>query len=364
MKEQSPRLGDWHQFSESESRFNRHWRELIDKAGGQARVVNRLGWSKSTVSRDYRGEIPPTDERLRQLSDFVGLSRPEYERLLRLLEQARLARQDRKGQPATMTKPLPVIPASGMVPGGNYRWPSLPPLRLGRGWTDSPARRRRAALAGAFMVVLLVAGAVLMPDLWQGTTGAPVAQGSVSGIGIKVVGIAKRSLSQKLQSAFGQGRTAGAGTVDGYVLRNMKGPTLCLTAVDTGSTAGQDGDRVEVDPCDGAANQVWIPQQWEVSGTSFTWLVNDRYQDKCLNARERGGLHKGQPTMLWDCYQSSNEYWDFGDWFTSVKKDDKAYPIFVKSDRLCLDAVKGDYRDGDVVQVWTQYATGTNQFWS
>ena len=117
MIEQPPRSEDGCQLSEPELRFNWRWRELIDKVGGQARVVNRLGWSKSTVSRDYRGEIVPSDERLRQLCGFLGLSRPECEEMLRLLEQARLARLDRKAQPGVMTSPSLKASVSGPAPG-------------------------------------------------------------------------------------------------------------------------------------------------------------------------------------------------------------------------------------------------------
>jgi transcriptional regulator with XRE-family HTH domain len=109
MTEQSRGHGGGYQFAEPESRFNRHWREMIDRVGTQAQVVNRLGWTKSTVSRDYRGEILPSDERLRQLCDFLGLSRPEHDEILRLLEEARLARQDRKAQSDMATDLSPVI---------------------------------------------------------------------------------------------------------------------------------------------------------------------------------------------------------------------------------------------------------------
>jgi hypothetical protein len=382
MTKQSGEQGVGYQSAEPELRFNRRWRELVDRAGGQARVVNRLGWSKSTVSRDYRGEILPGDERLRQLCDFLGLSRPEYDEILRLLEEARLARQDRKAQPVMATDGSPVISASGLVSGD--AWPgtasaglaaSGSPRRVSQSspQTDGAAprsrgRRKVAALigAGVFAGIVLAVAALLLPGTARPAAvaaGAPVAQGTFPGMHIKAVAVAKTSLTPVLASAFGHGRTAAGSTVDGYVFRNMDGPTLCLTASSTGSEAGQDGDRVVVAACDGSASQIWLPEQWDTGGTRFTWLVNDRYQSKCLNARNSGGLHNGQRTMLWNCYQSLNEDWDFGDWLTSVKSHGHAYPIFVKSGRLCLDADKYDFRDGTYVNIWNQYPT-VNQFWS
>lgn len=379
------RQGGGFQLAGPELRFNRCWRELIDTAGGQARVVNRLGWSKSTVSRDYRGETLPGDERLRQLSDFLGLSRPEHEEVLRLLEEARRARQDRKAQSAMATDVSPVISASRPATGDDLSWPE--PVSAGLVSSGSPHRVSQSppradgarprprdrmkvgALIGAGVLagVVLAVTALLLPDLWPGTarsaSGVPVAQGSFTGMRIKAVAVAKTSLTPVLASAFGHGQTAGGGAVNGYVFRNMNGPSLCLTADSAGSAAEQEGDRVAVAACDGSASQIWLPEQWDIDGTRFTWLVNDRYQSKCLNARKSGGLHDGQRTMLWDCYSSSNEEWDFGDWFTSVKSHGQAYPVFVKSGRLCLDADKFDFRDGTYVNVWTQYKT-LNQFWS
>jgi hypothetical protein len=362
-----------------ELRFNRHWRELIDRAGGQARVVNRIGWTKSTVSRDYRGEIPPSDERLSQLCGYLKLSRQEHGEILRLLEQARLARQARKAQPVVESEPSLATAVSGLTPEKEPPAPGAAtadlvsqgnPRRADRARHRSRERGKVAALVGGGVLagVLLAAAALLLPDLWQGRAplpaGVPVAQGSFRGMGIKTVAVAKSSLTPALADALGHGRMAGVGTVDGYVFRNMDGPDLCLTAAGAGSAAGQDGDRVEVATCDGAASQVWIPEQWEAGGTRFTWLVNDRYQSKCLNARNRGGLRNGQRTMLWDCYQSPNEYWDFGDWHANVKTGTRSYPIFVESGRFCLDADKYDFRNGTYVNIWGQYATAVNQFWS
>ncbi len=238
----------------------------------------------------------------------------------------------------------------------------------------SRGRGRVAALLGAGALAGVAAAAVV--TLWQpwnqpaqsggaATTSAraPVARGTYPGIGVKAVTIPVRSLTPALGGAFRHGNTSGHASVDGYVFRNTRDTGLCLTAVATGPQAGRNGDRVEIAACNGAASQVWIPEQWEVSGTRFTHLVSYRYQSMCLNARNIGGLGNGQRTMLWNCYPASNESWDFGDWLNSAKDRRQAYPIFVDSARLCLDADKYDYGDGARVNIWNQYPA-TNQFWS
>ena len=62
------RPGD--QLSSPELEFGRRWRPMIDRVGGdggQARTAKSLNWTTSTVSRDYKGDTLPTDERLLQL---------------------------------------------------------------------------------------------------------------------------------------------------------------------------------------------------------------------------------------------------------------------------------------------------------
>ncbi len=65
MTEQPPaRPGDPRSAPELE--FLRRWRPLIDRVGGdggQARVAKHLNWTTSTVSRDYKGDTLPTDNR-------------------------------------------------------------------------------------------------------------------------------------------------------------------------------------------------------------------------------------------------------------------------------------------------------------
>ena len=82
-----------------------------------------------------------------------------------------------------------------------------------------------------------------------------------------------------------------------------------------------------------------------------------------LNADNLGGLHNSRIVQLWNCYPAGNESWDFGDWHRAVSAGGRAYPLFVRSGRLCLDADKYDLRVGTPVRIWAQYAVA-NQFWS
>ncbi|MDQ2816444.1 MAG: helix-turn-helix domain-containing protein, partial [Actinomycetota bacterium] len=72
--------------------FLRRWRPLIDRVGadgGQARAAKHLNWTTSTVSRDYKGDTLPTDNRLHQLCSALQLSPNETLDLALLLRRAR-----------------------------------------------------------------------------------------------------------------------------------------------------------------------------------------------------------------------------------------------------------------------------------
>jgi hypothetical protein len=82
-------------------------------------------------------------------------------------------------------------------------------------------------------------------------------------------------LQAPLKEAFSKGRSANDGTVTGYEFRNSGDTDLCLGAMTTGARAGQNRDPVRAWNCGIAANEIWIPEQWELHGSRFTWLVND-----------------------------------------------------------------------------------------
>jgi hypothetical protein len=296
------READW---SEQERDFVRHWRELVDRAGGQSVVARRLRWSTSTVSRDYKGEQLPKDERLVQLCRFLEMSREEAASLAMLLEKARAAR---RAHPARKESQV--------------AQPGQPPAR--RSWPRIPA------WAAGVAVTAVVALAV-MAWIWPTGSASPTAGAPPS-------------------AAAPQPGPKPTG-----------GP--CLGAMTTGRRAGQNRDPVRVWDCSLTASEIWIPEQWEVRGARFSWLVNDEYQSKCLNADNIGGLAPDRIVQLWNCYSSNNEEWDFGDWYSGLRSGASSYPIFVKFSDLCLDADKFDLRDGTTVHIWNQYPTAS-QFWS
>ena len=365
--------------SEPERRFNRRWRELVDEAGGPAKVSRLLGYSTTSASRYKLGHTLPGDYQVRQLCRHLKLGRAQEVTVLMLLEVARPAYYARKrgldpgiATDVTATEDSVDGAVTGLVP--EAVGPNEEPQHgqvLGER-TRSRGRGRLVALASAALAVIVPAILVVVlrqpghaPGATPRASGAPVARGSFPGMGIKTIPISGSLLTPTVAAAFRHSRTAGQRGIDGYAFRNMKNPGLCLTAVDTGPAAGENRDRVDVQACDYAANQVWIPEQWEADGSHFTQLVSFRYQSKCLNAQYIGGLANGHATQLWNCYQSPNEYWDFGDWYQHAKAR-QAYPIFVQSASLCLDADKYAFDDGGTgtpVNIWDQYPAA-NQFWS
>ena len=380
---------------------------MIDRVGGdggQARAAKSLNWTTSTVSRDYKGDTLPTDERLLQLCHALQLPDREVLDLAALLRRARTGRRDRlrasraespgpfsglgsaasaESEPdvtVAWPTPRPVSPSGPVSVPGLPHVPSLPHGPGGQHAAGRPTwfrgRRRLAAVLSVAALSAVVGAVLVFVNSGSGappkpatqakppSSAQPVAKGTFPGLALESVRIPVRSLSPALAAQFRQGRTQHALTVTGFEFRNRGSAGLCLTAVNTGAEAGKNHDPVLVDTCARTPNQIWIPLQWEVNGFQFTHLVNDQYQSMCLNADNRGGgMRVGRIVQLWDCYPAGNEAWDFGDWRTTVSIGGRSYPLFARSGRLCLDADKYDLRDGTPVRVWTQYAAA-NQFWS
>jgi hypothetical protein len=346
--------------SREELEFRSRWRQQIDRLGGnggQRRVAEIMDWTTSTVSRDYLGLTLPNDRRLRELSNYLKLAEPQRHELEILLKLARNARHARR----KADSPGPFAQTSALVPGlgeSDAGAPTIGSVRSTSRWL--PRRLRIAAVASAAAAV--VAGVLVWSSQGGGQTELAV-RGSHPGERLKTVPIPVKSLPPQLARAFHHGRTAGAATVTGYEFTSAQDKSLCLTAVDTGSTAGKNRDPVVVATCGPSANQIWLPEQWEINGSAFTHLVSTRYPSKCLNAKKiNGGLSNGQPVMLWSCYRANNESWDFGDWYRNVKPGNHSYPILLHTDQLCLD-VDNSYGDSGAVDIQTRQAT-RNQFWS
>ena len=195
------------------------------------------------------------------------------------------------------------------------------------------------------------------------TANQPLGIGWYPKLQLKTIPIPLTSLNPSLRRAFRESGTVDASSINGYVFRNSGDTGLCLGAKTTGPLAGENHDPVGVWNCSLALDEIWIPEQWEIDGARFTWLVNYEYQSECLDANNIGGLGAGHAVQLWDCYPADNEEWDFGDWHQSVSSGKSSYPIFVASANLCLDADKYDLRDDTTVRIWDHYPTPT-QFWS
>lgn len=346
--------------SREELEFLSRWRQRIDRLGGsrgQKRVAEIMDWTTSTVSRDYQGMTLPSDQRLRELSNYIKLAEPQRHELEILLKLARDARHARR----EADSPGPLAHTRAFVLGReepDAGAPAIGSVRSVRRWLS-----RRPRIAAAAAAAAAVAAGVLVWSFQGGAHTELAVRGSDQGEGLKTVPIPVKSLPPRLAAVFRHGRTAGAATVTGYEFRSAQGKGLCLTAADTGSAAGQDRDPVEVATCRLTANQIWIPEQWEVNGSAFTHLVSVKYPSKCLNAKKiNGGLSSGQPVMLWNCYRANNESWDFGDWYRNAKPGHHSYPILLHTDRLCLD-VDNTYGDSGAVDIQTQQAA-PNQLWS
>jgi len=197
---------------------------------------------------------------------------------------------------------------------------------------------------------------------------------------LRAIEIPVTSLKGQLAELFGAGGTAQAGTITGYEFSSAwnKSAPVCLGAVGTSPSRGQNGDPVQALTCSNLAlNEIWIPAQWEENHSKLTWLVNYQYQSECLNANSYQG--HGSPAKLWDCYSNSsnpdgiadNEAWDFGDWYANMQSGVNPFPIFLGSGDLCLDADKfnadpknnNDLPDGTKIIIWDYDNRAPDQYW-
>jgi hypothetical protein len=129
--------------SQPELDFVSRWRQLVDKAGGQAKAARLPGWSRSTASRDYNGKTLPTDERLHQLCQHLRLSTGDELELTALLGKARTARRSNlRGDGAVSQEQARdsswyhAVDHSGSAPADDKVPPGPGAVRPpGRGWT-------------------------------------------------------------------------------------------------------------------------------------------------------------------------------------------------------------------------------------
>lgn len=353
------------QLSGEELEFRRHWRLMIDRLGGQKQAAETMEWSTSTVSRDCQGITLPSSNRLRELSNYLELTadaRTELEVLLRRAREAQQARRENgSGLPEEALAPPPKAPSAK--------------LARQRGGRHPHRRRIIAAAAGVVVAAAAVTVGVFASSSGKspGTTSSTVSvgvQGTYKGQGIKPVPVQVGSLATLLRKQFHQSKTAK--TMTGYEFRNALNPALCLTTADTGPLAGRNTDPVDLASCKLAANQIWIPLDWDINRNSYAHLVSAKYQTMCLDSEKIGdATSPGNPIRLFTChYQTGNEAWDFAHWYQSVALGHQAYPLCLSNTvrpntiRHCIDADKRPGPDVSApVRLWTQQAAA-GQFWS
>lgn len=221
-----------------------------------------------------------------------------------------------------------------------------------------------AAITAVVLTAAAVAAIIAAVGVWTLRTAPPSPWtrqavqllGSGSPHRLAAIAIPAASLQPELAHWLG-GRLAADRGVTGYELRSAYPASvqLCLAAVTSSPTAGQDGGGVQASACTASApSEIWIPVQYEVSGTSYTWLVNDQYQSMCLNADNRGGgVHQESRVQLWNCYLPRRddftrfcESWDFGTWLRALQSGATSYPLFLGAGNYSLDADDKSLQDG------------------
>lgn len=368
--------------SQPELDFVSRWKQLVDKAGGQAKAARLPGWSRSTASRDYNGKTLPTDERLHQLCQQVRLSAGDELELAALLGKARAARKSNlRGDGAVSQEQARdkswchAVDHPGSAPADDKVPPGPSAVRPpGRGWRARGSWRTAVAMitvVGAALVggypVLSQHGTGQGPKAADPATPASASSARSPGTGVHArpeqVPIPVASLITSLAGDFRHGLTAGKSIVTGFQFRVTEDLSFCLSADTAGLRAGLDNDPVVVEHCDLLPSEIWIPEQWEIHGDKFTQLVNDEYQSMCLHSDNSYVPGEGPAVRLQNCYVPGGESWDFGDWNQAIYSGGNSVPLFLGSTGLCLDTDVPDLYAGKLVHVRPRYPTA-DQLWS
>lgn len=234
--------------------------------------------------------------------------------------------------------------------------------------------KTRHLLAGAAAAALLTTGACLAPataataapaphgDTAPSTAAAP--QGAGGGLQRKAVEIPVSSLPAASRAALEKNlgtKLTAASTVWGYQIINIE-YGKCLDADNSGPTAGQNGDKVQLWTCqDDNLSQYWVP--W-YGVNRFTELVNLAWIDPamCLDADTTNYVN-GAKVQLWHCYgdeqRHQNQWWSYH----AVTDDTTTHylqPIQVlwNSDHLSPKYLYANRsgatagQNGDQVQIW------------
>lgn len=252
--------------------------------------------------------------------------------------------EDAAGQPAA--------PIARLVPPPRPR----PWWRIGR-WRVVVLVALLVIVAGGFITTRVLLGHGQTSQGLTDSSPAPIA----GGLRVVAIPVPVKSLTAQLVLRLGR-HPSDTGTIIGYKFTN-DADNRCLNANRRGDSAGRDGDTVHMWDCYGDPDEVWFPVQWERSRSDKTWLVNQKYQTKCLDAVTIGRETNGRPVQLWECGDGTGEqYWDFGDWYRTVNQKGNPAPLRLNAGPYGLDADASRSRNGDPVRIW-KLRNSTNQLW-
>jgi hypothetical protein len=118
---------------------------------------------------------------------------------------------------------------------------------------------------------------------------------------------------------------------------------------------GSNSDKVQLWGCLGTSNQQWA---WNCSSSfGFGCEIVNQADGKCLDADANNIGANGDTVQLWDCWGGANQLWYIAD--PSVNKIGYTQVVNV-ADGKCLDGDTSNItRDGDKVQLWDCWYTGT-----
>ena len=377
MTEQPPgRPGD--QPSLPELEFVRRWRSMIDRVGGdggQARAAKRLNWTTSTVSRDYKGDTLPTDERLFQLGNALQLPHREMLELTSLLRRARAGRRDRlrtsranlAGPPAAIEPAMTSVwPPSGQPAPGPLA-PADPPSSFGpvasgpANLIDPAASEPSYVLAqspgtpGAYHAAESPGsfhsaeppGPHARPRAWFRRRRGLAAVLSVAAVAAVVAVVLVLALpgspTPAKPAAHGQTPSGVLGSFPGMIMESVRIPVRSLTP----ALAAQ------------------FRQGRTAHATTVTGFVfrNHETTGLCLTAPDTGA-EAGQnrdPIVVSTCRGAPNQVWIPLQW--EVKGFRFTHLVSDRYQSMCLNANNlGGLSNGHIVQLWDCYPAG-NEAW-
>jgi hypothetical protein len=216
--------------------------------------------------------------------------------------------------------------------------------------------------------LIAVLTAVITGSLLCGVTGPAMASAAPSGspLQLSLVSVPLSSLPAALRARLAHDKAVPDSIPsNAFEIKNGEdNGKFCLDANDAGSTAGKNGDKVQLWTCSGHANQYWIPGDETSSPTGFYTLENAEWPSECLNARTNGGLHDGSKVQLWSCGGEANDLWDVEGWLTCFDYHATYCTLPLQADgvKYVLDATLQDIGNGDQMQIWTP-DDGLNQGW-